>query len=274
MAGLKRRPGEPARTLGVLVKAHPWHGVPIGPEAPEVVTTFIELVPSDTVKYELDKLTGLLKIDRPQQYSNICPTPYGFIPQTLCAEDVGAFCSERTGRRGIVGDGDPMDICLLTEKDITHGNVLVQAIPIGGLRMLDGQEADDKILAVLLNDAMYGSWRDLADCPAPLLDRLRHYFLTYKQSPDRSAAPCEITHLYGREEAYEAIRRSHADYRRHFGEFTGLLDSETAPGLVTLGSRPSAARPRGPRKRRSSSRGTSRSPGRRAKAPSARRRGR
>jgi inorganic pyrophosphatase len=263
------RPREPARTLGVLVKAHPWHGVPIGPEAPEVVTTFIELVPSDTVKYELDKLTGLLKIDRPQQYSNICPTPYGFIPQTLCAEEVGRLCAQRTGRRGIVGDGDPMDLCLLTEKDITHGNVLVQAIPIGGLRMLDGNEADDKILAVLRDDAVYGSWRDLSDCPAPLLDRLRHYFLTYKQSPDRIAAPCEITHVYGREEAFEVIRRSHADYRRHFGEFTGLLDSETAPGLLSAPARPgparpprsrpaSAARPRGPRKRRSSGRGTSR----------------
>jgi inorganic pyrophosphatase len=127
-----------------------------------------------------------------------------------------------------------MDICLLTEKDITHGNVLVQAIPIGGLRMLDGSEADDKILAVLLNDAVYGRWRDLSDCPAPLLDRLRHYFLTYKQSPDRIAAPCEITHVYGREEAYEVIRRSHADYRRHFGEFTGLLDTEIAPGLLPV----------------------------------------
>jgi inorganic pyrophosphatase len=279
MARLKGRPGEPARTLGVLVKAHPWHGVPIGAEAPEVVTTFIELVPSDTVKYELDKLTGLLKIDRPQQYSNICPTPYGFIPQTLCAEEVGDLCSLRTGRRGIVGDGDPMDICLLTEKDITHGNVLVQAIPIGGLRMLDGSEADDKVLAVLLNDAMYGSWRDISDCPAPLLDRLRHYFLTYKQSPDRFATPCEITHVYGREEAYEVIRRSHADYRRHFGEFTGLLDTEIAPGLVPARAaarprrakggppRPRAPRPqprsaavraRGPAKARSSRSGTSR----------------
>jgi inorganic pyrophosphatase len=224
MAGRARGSKEPARTLGVLVKAHPWHGVPIGPQAPEVVTTFVELVPSDTVKYELDKLTGLLKIDRPQQYSNICPTPYGFIPQTLCAERVAELCSDRTGRSGITGDGDPMDICVLTEKDITHGNILVQAIPIGGLRMLDGREADDKILAVLLKDAVYGGWRDLQDCPPLLLERLRHYFLTYKQSPDRGAASCEITHVYGRDEAYEVIRRSHEDYRRHFGDFTGLLD--------------------------------------------------
>jgi inorganic pyrophosphatase len=243
MASRKHETAAPARTRALLVKAHPWHGISIGPEAPEVVTTFVELVPTDTVKYELDKASGLLKIDRPQQYSNICPTPYGFIPQTLCAERVGAFCAQRTGRRGIVGDGDPMDICILTEKDITHGNILVQAIPIGGLRMLDGQEADDKIVAVLRHDVTYGSWRDLSACPAPLLDRLRHYFLTYKQSPDRLAAPCEITHVYGREEAFEVIRQSHEDYRRHFGGLMGLLDSHDdsrAPGR----KRPPASRDR------------------------------
>ena len=237
------------QALGILVKAHPWHGVSMGAEAPEVVTTFVELVPADTVKYELDKATGLLKIDRPQQYSNICPTPYGFIPQTLCAERVGELCSQRTGRPGIVGD-DPMDICVLTEKDITHGNILVQAIPIGGLRMLDGTEADDKILAVLRDDAMYGSWRDVSDCPPPLLDRLRHYFLTYKQSPDRIATHCEITHVYGREEAFEVIRRSHDDYRHHYGAWAGLL------GAPRPAPRPGAARPRGRRPRPSSRRGT------------------
>src|SRR4029077_13388804 len=164
------------------------------------------------------------------------------------------------GRPGIVGDGDPMDICVLTEKDITHGNILVQAIPIGGLRMLDGSEADDKILAVLLDDVAFGSWRDISDCPAPLLDRLRHYFLTYKQSPDRIAAPCEITHVYGREEAFEVIRRSHEDYRDHFGSLTGLLASPprmtrapTAPSAKR--ATPSAARPRGRRPRRSGGRG-------------------
>ena len=256
MARAGRSDAELFQVLSILVKSHPWHGVAIGAEAPEVVTTFVELVPSDTVKYELDKVTGLLKIDRPQQYSNVCPTPYGFIPQTLCAEKVGGLCSERTGRPGIVGDGDPMDICVLTEKDISHGNILVQAIPIGGLRMLDGKEADDKILAVLLGDVAFGSWRDISDCPAPLLDRLRHYFLTYKQSPDRIAAPCEITHVYGREEAFEVIRRSHEDYRDHFGALTGLL--APSPRMARRAGHASAARPRGQRPRRSSSRGTSR----------------
>src|SRR4051812_25726042 len=125
----------------VTYRAHPWHGVSRGPLFPGLLTAYIEIVPNDTVKYEMDKVTGILRMDRPQQYSNVCPTLYGFVPRTLCAERVGEMCSERTGRPGIVGDGDPMDICILTERELTHGDVLVQAIPIGGLRMIDGQEA-------------------------------------------------------------------------------------------------------------------------------------
>ena len=106
-------------------------------------------MPTDTVKYEMDKDTGILRMDRPQQYSNVCPSLYGFMPQTLCGDRVAALCMERTGRRGIVGDGDPMDICVLTEREIPHGDILVEAMPIGGLRMIDGDEADDKIVAVL-----------------------------------------------------------------------------------------------------------------------------
>ncbi len=217
------------QALGVLFGSHPWHGVPFPKDAPRVLTVYIEMVQTDAVKYELDKLTGLLKVDRPQKYSNVCPSLYGFIPQTLCAEKVGEFCSERTGRSGIVGDGDPLDICVLTEKPFSHGNILVPAIPIGGLRMIDRSEADDKIIAVLQGDDMYGGWTEIADCPAPLLDRLRHYFLTYKQAPDQAQSPCEITHVYGREEAYAVVGRSHQDYLSRFGDLedvlTGILRS-------------------------------------------------
>ena len=198
-------------------RAHPWHGVDIGPDAPRVLTAYIEIVPTDAVKYELDKDSGILKVDRPQQFSNVCPTLYGFVPRTLCAEDVGRFCEERTGRRGIVGDGDPIDICVLTERPITHGDILVRARPIGGLRMIDGDEADDKIVAVLENDAVYGALQEIAECPAALVERLRHYFLTYKQSPDGSRRRVEITHVYGRDDAHEAVRRSRQDYAREFG---------------------------------------------------------
>src|SRR5215831_19988275 len=160
------------KLLGLLLRAHPWHGVPIGKQAPAVVTAYMELVPSDTVKYELDKRTGLLKVDRPQKFSNVCPTLYGFIPRTLCAERVGRYCAEKTGRTGIVGDGDPLDICILTEKTIPRGDILLQAIPIGGLRMIDKNQADDKIIAVMREDAVYGNWRNISDCSVTLVERL------------------------------------------------------------------------------------------------------
>jgi inorganic pyrophosphatase len=204
------------RHLPLLFKPHPWHGIPIGDDAPAKVTCFIEIVPSDTVKYELDKETGYLKVDRPQQFSNVYPSLYGFIPQTYCGESVGAFCGERTGRSGIAGDGDPMDICVLTEKSFSHGDIILRAIPIGGLRMIDGDEADDKIIAVLDGDAVYGGWRDLEQSPRALVDRLQHYFLTYKQAPGVAAPRVEITHVYDRQEAYEVIRRSRVDYDAHF----------------------------------------------------------
>jgi inorganic pyrophosphatase len=215
------------RHLPLLFKPHPWHGIPIGDAAPRTVTCFIEIVPTDTVKYELDKETGYLKVDRPQKFSNICPSLYGFIPQTYCGERVGAFCGERTGRQGVVGDGDPMDICVLTEKDISHGDIILRAIPIGGLRMIDGDEADDKIIAVLQDDAMYGGWRDLHDAPPALVERLRHYFLTYKQVPGAAPPRVEITHVYDREEAYLAINHSRADYEAHFATLKAKIAKTT-----------------------------------------------
>jgi inorganic pyrophosphatase len=193
-------------------RAHPWHGIELGDDAPRVVTAYIEIVPTDTVKYELDKVTGLLKVDRPQRFSNVCPSLYGFLPRTLCGDRVGAFCAEKTGRRDVIGDGDPMDVCVLTEKSIGHGDLLVQAIPIGGLRMVDAHEADDKIIAVMQDDAVYGAFADIAECPVAVVERLRHYFLTYKAVPGSEEHPVEITHLYGREEAFEVIRRSRDDY--------------------------------------------------------------
>lgn len=214
----KKVPAKVSQLLGLLFKAHPWHGVLVGQDTPSVVTSYIEIVPTDTVKYEIDKATGILKIDRPQRYSNICPTLYGFIPRTLCAKHVGLFCTEKTGRSGIVGDGDPLDICVITEKMIPRGDILLQAIPIGGLRMIDGNEADDKIIAVMRDDAVYGNWRSIADCPVTLVERLRHYFLTYKDAPDATERRVEVTHVYDQHDAHEVIRRSLRDYREEFGD--------------------------------------------------------
>ncbi|MBS3963134.1 MAG: inorganic pyrophosphatase [Methylomonas sp.] len=201
--------------MNILSKAHPWHGISPGNNTPEVVTAFIEIVPSDTVKYEIDKESGYLKIDRPQKFSSMIPTLYGFIPRTYCAETVAEYAAERSGKPVHKGDGDPLDICVLSERSVTHGDILVQAIPVGGFRMLDGGEADDKIIAVMKGDEFYRQWRDVSDCPASYINRLKHYFLTYKHLPSEQGN-CEITHVYGRDEAFEVIRRAMADYQYHF----------------------------------------------------------
>ncbi len=207
-----------------LFKAHPWHGILIGDKFPELINVYIEVVPSDTIKYELDKLTGYLKVDRPQAYSNVCPTMYGLIPQTWCDEEVAGLCAERTGRTDIVADQDPLDVCVICEKVVSHGDVLLEAQPIGGFRMIDGGEADDKIIAVMKGDAAFNRWRDIEDCPSRMIDRLRHYFLTYKQAPQSDeGTQTEITHVYGRDEAHEVIRRAHDDYIKRYGQLELLL---------------------------------------------------
>ena len=198
-----------------LFRSHPWHGIDIGPNAPFVVMTYVEMVPTDTVKYEMDKVSGYLRLDRPQRYSNVVQALYGFVPQTITGERVADLCMERSGIRDIKGDGDAMDICILTEKDIAHGDILVRARPIGGFRMIDGNEADDKIIGVLDNDAVYGEYQDISDCPPIAIDRLKHYFLTYKDLPGEKRH-VTITEVYGREEALEVIRRSMADYSAIF----------------------------------------------------------
>jgi len=213
---MNRRALDPiGKLIGLRHKSHPWHGVEIGDNAPEQLMCFIEMVPTDTVKYEADKNSGYLMIDRPQKYSSILPALYGFIPQTYCGAKVAGKSSDILKRPEIVGDGDPLDICVLTEKEITHGDILVNARPIGGFRMIDGNEADDKIIAVLQDDAVYGSYKDISDCPQPVVNRLKHYFLTYKDMPGTSGGRCEITHTYNKKEAHDLINRSRDDYKRY-----------------------------------------------------------
>ena len=212
------------RLMGLRYKSHPWHGVEIGKDAPKVVTCFIEMVPTDTVKYEVDKNSGYLRIDRPQKYSNIVPALYGFIPQTYSGKLVAEVSVQKTDNPKIKGDGDPIDICILTEKEITHGDILVEARPIGGFRMIDGTEADDKIIAVLYNDAVYGNYKDVKDCPPAVINRLKHYFLTYKDLPG-NPRDCEITHTYGIKEALNVIKRSMEDYKRRFDTLENALSS-------------------------------------------------
>jgi len=199
-----------------LFKAHPWHGVPLGDDAPEVVTVYVEMVPTDTVKYEIDKESGHLKVDRPQQYSNFCPALYGFLPRTFCGDEVAERARKVTQREHLRGDGDPLDVLVLTEKTLSHGDCLLRAIPIGGFRVIDRGEADDKLVAVLVNDGVFGRQRELDECPEVLIDRLSHYFLTYKLPPGAQTSSIEIAERYGREEALELIRASCRDYLKMF----------------------------------------------------------
>ena len=204
--------------LKLMFQAHPWHGLAPGAEAPRTVNAFIEIVPTDAVKYELDKQSGHLHVDRPQRFSSMCPSLYGFIPRTFCGEEVAKLCAERTGAFDIKGDGDPMDICVLTEKTFAQGNFFLQAKPIGGLRMIDGEQADDKIIAVLEADLAYGHINGIDECPKALVDRLKHYFLSYKQLPGDAPRRVEIVDVYDRAEALDVITRSMNDYQQEFGD--------------------------------------------------------
>lgn len=211
-------------------RAHPWHGVSAGDKAPRIVTCYVEIVPTDSVKFELDKLSGLLKVDRPQRFSNHLPALYGFIPRTFCGTGVGELCAKalkakhsstsggkKMPSRGISikGDGDPLDVCILSDSFIAHGDILVSAKPIGGLRILDRNEADDKIIAVLDGDGVYGEIEDISELPKRVLDRLRHYFLTYKEIPHRGKGKLvEVAQVYGSKVAHAVINESLLDYER------------------------------------------------------------
>jgi inorganic pyrophosphatase len=214
--------------MNLFCRSHPWHGVDIGKRAPEEIHCYIEIVPTDTVKFELDKPTGLLKADRPQKYSNHCPTLYGLIPQTYAGKRVGDYCAQRSNRTGIGGDNDPLDICVLTEKPILRGDILVTAVPIGGIRAIDGEEADDKIIAVLKGDLIYEHIQEIQDCPQNLLERLMHYFLTYKESPEELCSDkrrMEIIEVYNKQQAIEVINLAQQDYDDLFPETRNLFNT-------------------------------------------------
>jgi len=154
-------------------RPHPWHGLEVGSAPPEILNVFIEITPFDLVKYELDKVSGYLHVDRPQRSSSQPPALYGFVPQTYCGARV---C--QLSPKSIRGDGDPLDMCVISEREITHSEVIVHARVEGGLQMVDGGEADDKIVGVLENDLIWGAAREISDLPPVLIERLEHYFLT------------------------------------------------------------------------------------------------
>ena len=192
-------------------RPHPWHGLEVGDDPPRRVNAYIEITPFDTVKYEVDKVTGYLRVDRPQPYSSQPPALYGFVPRTYCGPRVAALCPGAEG-----ADGDPLDICVLSERPIGRPEVVLSARVVGGLQTLDRGEADDKIIAVLANDALWEHAEDIGDVPEPLVDRLRHYFGTYKQLPGE-APRVEVRRVYDREHAEQVLAAAIADYEAEHG---------------------------------------------------------
>lgn len=171
-----------------------WHDV-----APERISTedflsVIEIKKGSKKKYELDKATGCIILDRILYTSMQYPANYGFIPRTL---------SE---------DGDPLDVLVLCNEPIDP-LVLVQCYPIGVLTMLDGGEQDEKIIAIPFKDPTYNTYHSIEELPRHLFDEMRHFFSVYKQLEGKTTAVDEIK---GRAEAIEIINRSIARYNQKF----------------------------------------------------------
>lgn len=198
-------------------RPHPWHGLSPGRKPPLDVRAFIEITPFDLVKYEVDKDTGYTIIDRPQRTSAQPPALYGFIPQTYCGDRVRELTPGAE-----VADGDPLDICVISERGIDRGGILLDARVIGGIQMLDGGEADDKIIAVLSNDYIWSGVGDVSELPDVLVQRLKHYFGTYKMS-DEMDSSIKITGVYGRDAAARVVNAALADYEESFGAYRRAL---------------------------------------------------
>jgi inorganic pyrophosphatase len=194
-------------------RPHPWHGLDIGPHAPRVVTAYIEITPFDSVKYELDKATGYLRVDRPQRGSAQPPALYGFVPRTYCGSRTAKLTNGAANR----GDGDPLDICVLSERPITRSDLILSATVVGGLQMIDQGEADDKVVAVLENDLVWGDCREIDELPNMLVERLAHYFSTYKLVPN-SDSRANVARTYGFDHAAEVIKAAMADYAEEYGD--------------------------------------------------------
>lgn len=203
-------------------RPHPWHGLSTGRDPPRLVNAYVEITPFDAMKYEIDKVTGYLRMDRPQTSSSLPPTLYGFIPRTYCAARV-AHLSQGTEQ----ADGDALDICVITERPINRAEVLVCAKVIGVLQTLDGGRADDKVIAVLDNDPLWGGVDDVVDVPETVTFRLNHYFGTYKMVPGQPNR-MKILGLHGAERAFAIVAAAMADYKEAYQQ-SARVGAERAP---------------------------------------------
>ncbi|MCC6456574.1 MAG: inorganic pyrophosphatase [Caldilineaceae bacterium] len=192
-------------------RPHPWHGLETGPNPPYIVNAYIEITPFDLMKYEIDKTTGYLRVDRPQRSSSQPPALYGFIPRTYCDKHVAKLSATAK-----TGDGDPLDICVISERPINRSEVILTARIVGGLDVNDGGEADDKIIAVLQNDNVWGKAEDISDIPPIMVERLSHYFATYKMIPGEESK-LKVERIYNREHALKVVEAAMADYFEEYG---------------------------------------------------------
>lgn len=171
---------------------NPWHQVSTGAEAPEIVTGIVEIPKDSRAKYELDKDTGMLTLDRVLFSAVYYPANYGFIPQTYC------------------DDGDPLDILVLSQIAIVP-LCLVSAKVIGVMRMLDGGASDDKIIAVANYDMSVNHINNIEELPNHFLKELRMFFEDYKKLENKTV---DVEEFQSREVAYEVIRQSMVDYKK------------------------------------------------------------
>ncbi|WP_221406459.1 inorganic diphosphatase [Reichenbachiella sp. 5M10] len=174
---------------------NPWHDVRIGQGAPEVVTGIVEIPTNTRAKYELDKESGLLRLDRVLYSSINYPANYGFIPRTYC------------------DDGDPLDILIMSQIEVVP-MCIVQANVIGVMRMLDEGEADDKIIAVASNDMSVNHYKDISELPPHFVKELRSFFEDYKKLENKSV---HVEDFQNKDVAMQIVNQSIEDYQAKFG---------------------------------------------------------
>jgi inorganic pyrophosphatase len=180
----------------MIQKMNPWHDVSHGDNAPEVVTGIIEIPKNTRAKYELDKETGMLILDRVIYSSMYYPTNYGFIPRTYC------------------DDNDPLDILVLSQIEIVP-MCLVESKVIGVMQMMDCGEMDDKIIAVAKNDMSVSHFNDVSELPKSWKVEMRNFFEYYKKLENKTVA---VEDFQGREKAMEIVNQSIVDYKNKFGK--------------------------------------------------------
>lgn len=173
-----------------------WHTMPSERITKDSFDAVIEIPKNGKNKYELDKETGLLKLDRILYTSTHYPANYGFIPKTYADDD------------------DPLDVLVLSNEEI-YPLTIVRCIPIGVLKMVDGQALDEKIIAVAENDPFMNCFNDISALPNHISDEIMHFFEVYKYLEGKHT---EIDKMYGKKEAKEIIEKCIKNYKEKYGE--------------------------------------------------------